>query len=72
MKKITLLAAAAIIAISFTSCKKDYTCTCKDKTSPPDVDIVIKYTKVKKKDAQSSCDAANNTYAIIDYGCTLN
>ena len=71
MKKITLLAVAAL-AISFASCKKNYTCTCKDKTTPPDPDVVVKYTKVKKKDAQKSCDAANATYSGVDYACTLS
>ena len=70
MKKIVLVAAVACLALS--SCKKDYTCTCKDQDTPPFDDVVITYTNVKKKDAQNACNAANTTYSAANYKCTLN
>jgi hypothetical protein len=70
MKKVLLI--ASVIGLAMASCKKDYTCTCKDQTTPPDPDIKYTYTKVKKKDAQKSCDDQNTAAQVIDYKCTLN
>lgn len=70
MKKITLWA-AVLMAAFFASCKKSYTCTC---TRPnPSTGLNGTYTydlgKIKKKDAQSSCDAAGSSWASIGYTC---
>ncbi len=75
MKKIAAcLSVVAIAAITLVSCSKkgDYTCTCTIPgvtTSAP-----VKYTDVKKSDAQKSCDALNTQTAttIAGSSCTLN
>ncbi len=69
MKKITLLA-VAFVAISFASCKKDYTCTCSYTSGTSTASSNVTYTKVKKKDAQKSCDAANANMGGLG-SCTL-
>ncbi len=56
MKKITLLA-AAFVAITFASCKKDRVCTCTDK------DGTVRettYYDARKKDVREICTAQNN------------
>lgn len=68
MKKIFLLAAAAVISFSMMSCKKDYTCTC----TIAGVTSTSTFDKVTKKDAQDACDALNATAAIGGGSCTLN
>ena len=65
MKKITLLA-AVVIAASFASCKKNYTCSCTwndDGTSAGS----YTYNNTKKK-AKDACEA-NNTGIIT---CKIN
>ena len=63
MKKTLLFACATLIcAATMTSCKKDYTCTCKVAGQT----IPLELKDVKKKDAQSSCDQAQTTYRIAD------
>ena len=66
MKKGLLLIAGAafILALGFTSCKKDYTCECTFSAGTPS--ISLPYTKVKKKDAKDACSAAETTYKIVD------
>lgn len=62
MKKTVIYSA---IAIAFTmvifSCKKDYTCTCTASVNVPgfgtvSADTSFTIEKVKKKDAESTCD----------------
>lgn len=75
MKKITLLAIAAL-AISFASCKKDYTCTC---TAVGSTNAsVTKLVGVSKKTAQANCVSYVSTTTgaggsdIDDVTCTLS
>ncbi|MGZ3862982.1 MAG: hypothetical protein ACXVPN_05285 [Bacteroidia bacterium] len=56
MKKISILA-FALVAISFASCKKDYTCTCTDATGGE----VRKFSKVTKRAALAHCQTATTT-----------
>ena len=59
MKKITLLA-AVIIAASFASCKKNYTCEC---TVTGSTTVIASATaKMKKKDAVTWCESDNTSY----------
>lgn len=67
MKKL-VFAVAALGLISLTSCKKDYTCTC----TVSGQTIKAAYVKVKKSDAQKSCDAAGVTYSSVGGKCTLD
>jgi hypothetical protein len=58
MKKIAILSIAAL-AMSFASCKKDWTCTCKDATGGE----VRKYSKVTKSQAEANCQTFTRTDA---------
>jgi hypothetical protein len=74
MKKgLSVILGVAFLAamMTFTSCKKDYTCECTFTSPTPALTIAI--NKAKKKDAQSTCDAAETTYKSVDPGaaCTL-
>lgn len=68
-KTFGLLAAVLLVVGTMSSCKKDYTCSC----TGDGWSLDAKYTKVKKKDAQSSCDSAESTYKSGDptASCTL-
>ncbi|MBN9482445.1 MAG: hypothetical protein BGO70_17855 [Bacteroidetes bacterium 43-93] len=68
MKKIAPLAAALLLTFAFTSCKKDYTCTCKDGSGDG---FTYKFTKVTKKNAKAACDTWNSTYQIDGGSCSL-
>lgn len=69
MKKIiSSLALVAIAAVSFTSCKKDYTCTCTSLGKT----YSTTYEKTTKDDAQSKCDAANTGEALLGGSCKLD
>jgi hypothetical protein len=68
MKKIAPIVMVALLAAAFTSCKKDYTCTCKFPGLP---DIKGEYKDVKKKDAEKACDAANTQYKAVGGSCSL-
>lgn len=68
MKKLILV--TAIAAFSMTSCKKDYTCECKDNSTVDPKDFSTKYTKTKKKTAETNCSAQNTLWSP-DYTCTL-
>lgn len=68
MKK-TIILSIAFTALSLISCKKDWTCTCKDATGGE----VKKFSKITKKQALSNCQ----TETVTDSGgsstetCTL-
>ena len=70
MKKITLFA-IAFVAISFASCKKDYTCTCTSAGST--TSNITKIIGVSKKAAQANCVSGTSTYGSVGYAttCTL-
>jgi hypothetical protein len=68
MKKTLLIVALAGLAM--TSCKKDYTCECLDNDRNDPQDISYTYKKVKKKDAQKSCDTQNTAAAGL-WTCKL-
>lgn len=75
MKKLTLLA-VAFIAVSFASCKKDYTCTCTYTGST--TAQVTKIIGVSKKAAQANCVSGTNTNtdasgsSVSTANCTLS
>ena len=76
MKKLTLLS-VALVAISFASCKKDYTCTCTSTGSS--TASVTKIIGVSKKAAQANCASYVRTTTssgggsgVSDQTCTLS
>lgn len=68
MKKFAPIAAIALFAVAFTSCKKDWTCECKDGSG--DVEN-YPLKDLKKSDAKKSCDATGSIYTIVGGSCTL-
>ena len=69
MKKATIIAAAAIIGLSFSSCKKDYTCTCTIPGSDPEV---LEIKDAKKGDAKDACDTFGLLYTFAGGSCSLD
>lgn len=68
MKKVLALAAAGLFVLA--SCKKDYTCSCTATDSAFNKEF--NYSKVKKKDAESTCSNQSAQYANIPGGkCSL-
>jgi PBP1b-binding outer membrane lipoprotein LpoB len=57
MKKIASIAAIALFAVAFTSCKKEYTCSCKYDMNGTQQTVDVKSgTKLSKKDAKTWCE----------------
>ena len=52
MKK-ALLALVALVSIGFTSCKKDWTCTCTDSTTNTTEDFTI--SNSRRPEASTAC-----------------
>lgn len=69
-KTIATVIAVIFVAASFTSCKKDFTCSC-TYSSNSALNYDYKYTKVKKKDAQASCDGLDSSAKLVNGSCTL-
>ena len=69
MKKVLGIAAIALFAFSFASCKKDYTCTCTDSTGTV---TKVTYEKVKKADAEEACSASSSIWALLGGSCSLD
>jgi hypothetical protein len=75
MKKV-LLFVAVVSAISFTSCKKDYSCTCvteEHEMSGVKVEAkteVFDYPKTTKKLAEKSCDTQDDVSSMAT--CTFS
>jgi hypothetical protein len=73
MKKLTSVAAIALFAIAFTSCKKDYTCECsfKDGNGTVISTQTIDLGKQKKSVAESACSAKSTTANGATAACSL-
>ena len=69
MKKIFTLCAVLAIMLSFTACKKDYTCECVLASDPP-VSAQITINGTKKK-AQEACEAESTTLGGVAYDCAI-
>lgn len=72
MKKSILIAVAAVAVLSV-SCKKTYTCSCTGTDLPANFKS-FEYPKMKKADAESSCDAQQTTLkngGYSDASCSI-
>ena len=69
-KTITTIIAVVFIAASFTSCKKDYTCTC---TYPSNsaLNSSFTYPKVTKSIATTDCNTESTSAAVAGGSCAL-
>ena len=68
MAKKFVLAAVAVAFLGLVSCKKDYTCSCNDGDG---LTMDYSYKKVKKKDAESSCNTMNSLWSSDGGSCKL-
>lgn len=60
MKKITLIAAVAVVALAFSSCKKDWTCTCNTTNATSAGSTTtngdpVTHKKITKSQAKGNC-----------------
>jgi len=70
MKKLFLFAVvASVVTFGFTSCKKDYDCTC---TTAAGVKTTTTFPKTTKSDATDACNALSAISAIGGGSCSLN
>ena len=69
MKKITTVAAIALFAVAFTSCKKNYTCECTTTTNGVTTTVKGNSAKMSKKDAKALCDQGDYTSASLTTDC---
>lgn len=67
-KKLVFAMLALGVIVGFTSCKKNYTCTC----TVAGGSIAIEYEKVKKADAEDACSSAETTYKVADPGASCS
>ena len=73
MKKIAPIAALALLAVAFTSCKKDYKCTCTTTMNGQTVNTTtIDLGKQKKSDAEAACSAKVANVGGASMSCTLD
>ncbi|TVR80971.1 MAG: hypothetical protein EA412_03900 [Chitinophagaceae bacterium] len=68
MKNLKLmLGAVALLGLSMTACKKDYTCTCEDGTG--ERVVVGEFENANKSDAEDACEAFES---ILYSNCELD
>lgn len=72
MKKITLIAAVAVLASTFASCKKAYTCTCTSSSGGASYSASEVYPKMSKSDAEAKCSANNVSSNGGSVTCTIS
>ena len=65
---VAVVVVAVVVASTFASCKKDYTCEC---TYGGAVIGTIKYKDTKKK-AKDACEASNSTYNSYGSGVSCS
>jgi len=64
MKKIAPLAAALLLTFAFTSCKKNYTCTCTVTSNGVSATGTSSSFKDTKKNAKAACEKNNSTQTV--------
>jgi len=74
MKKLSLFAVAALFAVGFTACKKEYTCTCTttEATNNTTTSTIIDLGKLSKKDADTQCDARVTSVSGFTTTCAVD
>jgi len=69
MKNLLKFLPIAMIALTFASCSKDYTCTCTDSAGEVEVTTI---PDAKKADAKTACDALDTIYLLLGGNCELD
>lgn len=72
MKKVLTVLAIAAFAVSFTACKKDYTCTCTHDLLGTATPTKYEYTKVKKDDAETACTDTEAVHKLAELTATCS
>ncbi len=73
MKKVFAICALALFAVSFSSCKKDYTCTCTATESITGISASESTTLTATlADAEEACDAGDSVDATVTTECELD
>lgn len=73
MKKFAPIAAIALFAVAFTSCKKEWTCECTSTGGGTTTTASDKSaTKLSKKDAKAWCESSNGTTSIAGVSFTID
>jgi hypothetical protein len=73
MKKLLSIAAVTVALISLSSCKKDYTCTCKfSGVGAGTPNVVAQINDSKKADAKEACDELTTSYTPIGGSCSID
>ena len=72
MKKVLTILAIAAIAVSFTACKKDYTCTCTHDLFGTATSTKYEYEKVKKDDAETACSDTEVVHKLAEASATCS
>ena len=71
MKKVLSILAIAAFAVSFTACKKDYTCECTTKDGATVLGTTTATAKLKKSDADAWCGDYSVTAGTLVMTCDL-
>lgn len=72
MRKIITLTTIAIIAVSFASCKKQYSCSCETKsTGIPTTYTKQSLGKSSKKVAEAACNSISTSFASMGDTVTM-
>ena len=73
MKKLLSIASVTVALVSLSSCKKDYTCTCKfSGVGAGTPNVVAQITDAKKADAKEACDQLTTTYTPVGGSCSID
>ena len=81
MKKIFSIAAIALVAMTFASCEKSYTCDCTTTTTGTDPitglnvnssQVVSQTADMKKKDSEDWCAKGNANSSSLGYTVTVS
>jgi hypothetical protein len=72
MKKLFPLALIAVAAMTFTSCKKDYTCKCTYNLAGVNTEAGSFTIHDTKSNAKSNCDGKSATYStLVGVSCAI-
>jgi hypothetical protein len=72
MKKLSVLAIAAIFTLGLSSCKKDWTCTCTTTVTGFGTTTVSGTIKDTKKNAKEECDKGDATTSVGSTACEID
>ncbi|MCB0700119.1 MAG: hypothetical protein H6551_04715 [Chitinophagales bacterium] len=73
MKKVASIAMIALFAVSFTACKKKWTCECTSTVNGVSTTVSgTDDTKRTKKDAKALCEGSNGTTSISGVSATID